>query len=74
MTMEAHVARTSVGRGARRASDRTIAPAGAYRQARPGGSTAEPQGFDVSRVYTLRGSLRFTVRDKTGQVTVTSSF
>jgi len=28
----------------------------------------------VSRVYTLRGSLRFTVRDKTGQVTVTSSF
>jgi hypothetical protein len=37
-------------------------------------STAEPQGFDVSRVYTLRGSLRFTVSDKTGQVTVTSSF
>jgi hypothetical protein len=36
-------------------------------------STAEPQGFDASRVYTLRGSLRFTVSDRTGPATVTTS-
>ncbi len=37
-------------------------------------STAEPQGFDVSRVYTLRGTLRFTASGKAGQVNVASSF
>lgn len=38
-------------------------------------STAEaPEGFASSRIYALRGTLRFTVSDKGGRVTVTSSF